>query len=742
MEIAVYGKGGIGKSTVSANLSASLARRGRSVLQIGCDPKHDSTRLLLHGGEVPTVLEYLRDTPKEDAQISAILHEGLYGVGCIEAGGPKPGVGCAGRGIISAFEFLERNKVKDRYDIVLYDVLGDVVCGGFAVPIRREYADAVFLVTSGEFMAIYAANNILRGIRNFDGDRFRRVAGIILNERNIEDESERAERFAAAVSLPIVARIPRSDAFAEAERKKVPVAALPGYPDVRQCFTDLAKCVSDDMPLYTANPLSDGLLERIVLGTADAGTGAAVPVENTFPEESGPEDAAPAPESAERGLTDGIEEELLPSSRASRPPLYGCAFNGAAVTAIRLTDAVVIAHSPRSCAFFTWQTITSPGRKNLFNRGIVIPSAVKPYLECTEITHAEAVFGGTDKLLAHVKDAVARKPGAVIVITSCVSGIIGDDVQAAQDLSTPEVPVILVPADGDVAGDYMEGIRMCLHAVADTLIDRDTPKEERSVNLIGEIGVSNNLEYNYRMIRDALAAMDIRINCRFLGGSTVSEVRRLTAAPLNILATGSADNLALKDYLAGEYGCIFAENTIPTGFDATAGFLREIAGVFHCGEKAEAVIAGAQKKYRRAVDELRGVLAGKRILMTTIAVDMDWLFTAALDAGMTFVYVGVADYLEQGEPVSGHEEILAVSEMCLDLGTAVRQVKALSPDLVVSNYTSAFGPGDYVLDTMPMTVPAGFYSGIDTLRRWAAAFSQGEEGEWIHDRAMYEKFFA
>ena len=163
-ELALYGKGGIGKSTICANLSAALAERGERVLQIGCDPKHDSTRLLMHGRALPTVLDYLKDVPKEAAVIDTVLGEGYRGIGCIEAGGPRPGVGCAGRGIISAFEFLERNKVKDKYDDVLYDVLGDVVCGGFAVPIRREYADTIFLVTSGEFMALYAANNIVTAL--------------------------------------------------------------------------------------------------------------------------------------------------------------------------------------------------------------------------------------------------------------------------------------------------------------------------------------------------------------------------------------------------------------------------------------------------------------------------------------------------------------------------------------------------------------------------------------------------
>ena len=265
LEIALYGKGGIGKSTVSANVSAALALTGKRVLQIGCDPKHDSTRALMGGQNIPTVLEYLRDTPKEQAVVDAVLHEGAFGVGCVEAGGPKPGVGCAGRGIISAFEFLDRNRVKDGYDTIVYDVLGDVVCGGFAVPIRSEYADAIFLVTSGEYMALYAANNILRGIRSYDGDERCRVAGIVFNARNLEDEHVRVERFARAVGLPVVISIPRSPVFAEAERLNCTVMELDGPVREQELFAQFASYIANGPALHAARPLTDEELERCIL---------------------------------------------------------------------------------------------------------------------------------------------------------------------------------------------------------------------------------------------------------------------------------------------------------------------------------------------------------------------------------------------------------------------------------------------------------------------------------------------
>ena len=218
MEIAIYGKGGIGKSTVSANISASLAKRGKRVLQLGCDPKHDSTRLLLHGRDCKTVLDYMREVGPLDYQLADVVHQGIYSIDCVEAGGPEPGVGCAGRGILSTFELLE-NLGLDRkdYDFVLYDVLGDVVCGGFAVPLRDQYAEKVYIVTSGEFMSVYAANNILRGLANYS-QKGPRAGGLIFNERGFEGELQRVERFAQAVGLPILGEIPRDPIFAACER--------------------------------------------------------------------------------------------------------------------------------------------------------------------------------------------------------------------------------------------------------------------------------------------------------------------------------------------------------------------------------------------------------------------------------------------------------------------------------------------------------------------------------------------
>lgn len=215
--IAIYGKGGIGKSTTVSNISAAMAERGLTVLQIGCDPKADSTRNLTGGKAIPTVLDALRD--KGDAELSDIVVRSPSGVLCVESGGPVPGVGCAGRGIITAFEKLEELNAYEVFspDIVLYDVLGDVVCGGFAMPIRGGYADEVCIVTSGEMMSLYAASNIASAVKSFGVRGYAKLRGLIFNSKGFDGEAELVSKAADEMDSDVIFRIPRDRAVQDAE---------------------------------------------------------------------------------------------------------------------------------------------------------------------------------------------------------------------------------------------------------------------------------------------------------------------------------------------------------------------------------------------------------------------------------------------------------------------------------------------------------------------------------------------
>lgn len=241
-KIAIYGKGGIGKSTVTGNLSAALALLGHRVMQIGCDPKADSTINLLGGTPAAPVMNMLRDE-EPDITIEKLVKTGFHGVMCVETGGPTPGIGCAGRGIVATFNLLDELEVFEKLkpDAVLYDVLGDVVCGGFAAPIREGFADDVYIVTSGEKMAMFAARNIAAAVANFEDRGYAKVRGLILNRRCVDNEEERVRALAAELGVPVVGDLPRSQAIQDCEDLgKTVVEGAPELP-VSKIFLDLAR---------------------------------------------------------------------------------------------------------------------------------------------------------------------------------------------------------------------------------------------------------------------------------------------------------------------------------------------------------------------------------------------------------------------------------------------------------------------------------------------------------------------
>ncbi|MDR1655742.1 MAG: nitrogenase iron protein [Treponema sp.] len=264
-QIAIYGKGGIGKSTTTQNLTAGLVEMGRKVMVVGCDPKADSTRLLLGGLAQKTVLDTLRDVG-EDLILSEILKEGYLGVKCVESGGPEPGVGCAGRGIITSIGLLERlGAYTDDLEYVFYDVLGDVVCGGFAMPIREGKAKEIYIVASGEMMALYAANNIAKGIQKFAAKGGVRMGGIICNSRNVDREIEVMRAFANELGTRLVYFVPRDNIVQHAEIRKKTVIEYRNDSNQAREYRELAKAIETNTDFVIPRPMSQNRLEEILI---------------------------------------------------------------------------------------------------------------------------------------------------------------------------------------------------------------------------------------------------------------------------------------------------------------------------------------------------------------------------------------------------------------------------------------------------------------------------------------------
>ncbi|AGF56836.1 nitrogenase iron protein NifH [Clostridium saccharoperbutylacetonicum] len=264
-QVAIYGKGGIGKSTTTQNLTSALAEMGKKIMIVGCDPKADSTRLVLGGLAQKTVLDTLREEG-DDIELDAILKPGYGGIKCVESGGPEPGVGCAGRGIITSIGMLEQlGAYTPDLDYVFYDVLGDVVCGGFAMPIREGKAQEIYIVASGEMMALYAANNISKGIQKYAKTGGVRLGGIICNSRKVDKELDLLEAFAKELGSQLIHFVPRDNMVQRAEIHKQTVIEFDPSADQADEYRTLAKNIENNKLFVIPKPMKQERLEEILM---------------------------------------------------------------------------------------------------------------------------------------------------------------------------------------------------------------------------------------------------------------------------------------------------------------------------------------------------------------------------------------------------------------------------------------------------------------------------------------------
>ena len=269
MNIAIYGKGGIGKSTITTCISAFLAEKGKKVLQIGCDPKHDSTLTLLNKKKIVTIIDSL---DRNDLNEDELIVEGIHGIDCVEIGGPDPGVGCAGRGIISGLMRLEKmNKYKiTNYDHVIYDILGDVVCGGFFEPLKKKKVQKMYIVTSGEFNSVFAANNLCKGYINCGLDKKGiSLAGVIGNCRGIQREEDIISDFCHYINVPLVTLIPRDERIERCTMSGINIIDSDIGSEISRYISNIVSSIESDIEIKKVNVLSleelRKMYERIIV---------------------------------------------------------------------------------------------------------------------------------------------------------------------------------------------------------------------------------------------------------------------------------------------------------------------------------------------------------------------------------------------------------------------------------------------------------------------------------------------
>ena len=717
IKIAIYGKGGIGKSTISANVSAALAEMGYRVLQIGCDPKHDSTRLLLRGKIPITVLQYIKTVLPAERRPEDIMYRGYGNVACIEAGGPDPGVGCAGRGIITTFELLEALGIRSSlFDITLYDVLGDVVCGGFAVPIRKEYADAVYIVTSGEYLSLYAANNILRGIKNFT-ETNGRVAGIIYNARGLHEE-DRVKRFAEAVHLPVIAHIPRSEIFARAEQEGCTV--IEQYPETPEAgiFRTLAEHVDIILSensgfLYHAMPLSDEELERTVLLR---------------------QDVRPVNKFVLSGRAETAGKCISPSVKHKRP-FFGCAFAGAVAITAQIIDAATVMHCPRSCALMIYEKLLITEQQSTLRLGNCYNAGMMERLVTTDLTDEDFIFGGEKKLHDTLESVIGNGYRTIFIITACPPGITGDDIEKTSAPfieSNPDIRIVPIKVDGNLAGDGLQGQMDAFLAISGLIAPGTPHNSERSVNIVGEKWGAANMEKDFLAVRDLLEYLGIVINCRFLGSTDAGSIIRFNDAALNLPADQEEKMESIKKVLAPVSNVPFFDQPLPVGFYETRNWLLSIAKIFGEEEKARQIIAGEEIIYRKRVVDLRPKLEGKTLLISTSPRSFDWICDLAVDLGMNILKIGLTYSPFYESYASRYADRFPVVQN-YTVNMRSEDIRLLQPDLVLFTYP-ALKPSDKVKSApIPYFSGIGFSAGVEQVERWIRLMQHTRTEGWKSD---------
>ena len=711
--IAVYGKGGIGKSTVSSNLTAALSEAGIRVLQIGCDPKHDSTRSLLGGNIQETVLDYVKSGGLKSGKLSDVVAEGYRGCLCVEAGGPEPGVGCAGRGIISAFDLLE-SMGADRLnaDVTLYDVLGDVVCGGFAVPMRTKYADTIFIVTSGEFMSIYAANNILKGAANYGGDR---IGGLIFNSRGDPAEDGRVDAFSAAVGIPVIARIGRSDIFMEAE--KLGQTVVQAFPESRTAedFRKLADRVmhAERRP---ARFLEDGELEKLILGR--------VPVK-----------AAPA---AQIGGDIGKDAPVR-APFSSRPAVYGgmlcgCAFSGAASVCTSIEGLSTVLHAPASCAHFTVQLDSSCVRRSGRCRFASVRSFEDPDAVCTLMDERTMIFGGSEALKKAIEGKIAAGSKCIAVITACPPGIIGDPVSqicSEEEAAHPGTSVIPLIEDGNAAGDFMQGVVDAGIGLVKRLAAKGG-KMPMTVDLVGSKTMSSSAMSEILQVKECLSRLGISVNCILPGMSSVDELRNAGRASACLMLNPDGFSRALCAFMETEYGVPALKAHVTGGIAGAASWIGEAGRFFGREKEADALIADMKKRFGSMLAGPREVLKGKTLAVVSLSRGVSWITETAEAVGMRIVFGCI---ITRGDYRDGSEEDIPAgfSEYpALRTAEAVSEISRLAPDIVAAPSAMDLDPSVYQART-PCAPAADPFAGRWLAEDWARGMLAPRREGWRDD---------
>jgi len=662
--------------------------------------------------------------------LNNVLYTGYKGIKCIECGGPEPGIGCAGRGVIRMVDLLRDHGLNtDEFDYVFFDVLGDVVCGGFAVPMRDGYASEVYIVTSGEYASIYAANNIARGLKRFSATRGK-LAGVIGNERGTKRERELIINFARMIGTEMTAFIPRSELILEAELSLKTVIEYAPDSGLANAFRSLADAIESNQKATMPTPVAEDELEdyvsEYIFGSKPVRHPASPPSSLHSPKNVAEPVKVLKKENEARPLTKSDGD------CAKRKPVYGCALAGAYTVISQIKDAVAIMDSPRGCAFTC--LCIDVGAASVLDRDETVP----PNLLCINMSDRDAVFGSERSLEESVLGVSRRiSPKAVFLITSCPSGIIGNDILGiAERLRSENIDAVPVATDGVIGGDFYTGMATAYNIVAEHFIDDRVEAQGNSVNLIGEQSLSTVTDRNYAELEKIIHGLGLKINCRFVRNASVEQLRNFKRATLNIPVGEGPVVGELIDRFRSRYGVDKADLPLPYAFQQTSEFTRILSSKFGKEKEGEKIISQARIRYESELAKLKSRFSGKKVLVSSYTNNIDWLISTLLDLDVKVQKVclfGTPYYKSRFSSEYGGKNEM---EFGCTMERFDRYIAEIKPDLVLANTEPKRIAHNVQYGVFPASPAQGFLSGIEYARRWASNFSVPFTEGWRYDREL------
>lgn len=602
-KLAVYGKGGIGKSSISSNLSYILSTRGLKVLHVGCDPKHDSTRLLTDGVPQSTFMDSLLDKEK-----SAVITEGSNGVYCMECGGAEPGIGCAGKGMTAMFNYISENTPADT-DVRVCDVLGDVVCGGFSVPMRRNNVDGIVIIVSEEFMSIYAANNILRGIENLNGTPC--VLGMVVNSREPQD-SGRIESFSRATGIRILGTVNRSGVFSKAESAGKTVSELfpssPSYKELAHLADIVQEAMFGKLGPQAARPLSDRAMMQIAAGEE---------VTDTDP-----------PKVRTSCSFDSFDRERNVVYRGEFV-MPACTSHGAFELLSYLTDAAMILHGASNCAFLDEYAWNRESYWTSFATGD--PRRCNIYSTC--LSERTVFTGDVESLKSTIRRAAADGFRYIFIVPTCTSEIIGTDISGIAETAERE-GVSVIPVSGDRSfltskwGSYT-GAALALAG----LMDWNAETVPGTVSFLGMDPYprrSENIDY----MDSLLAAFGLRHNHDMVSVETVDEMRKVTGSQYLISVGRSFHTKRITEAIAGRRDILHLKAL--NGMRGVREWCEALGKMTGKEKEAKGYLRKEQELYESEMAPIRRKTEGRKVVIYSGYDDeyLDWHIDVLLDLGM------------------------------------------------------------------------------------------------------------